>query len=221
MFFKFEKQNSWFVSEKYKTDSKIHFIKKHENLWNEFWNSFHTFLKRITNSVSRKKFKICEIEFVIRFRKVWNGSQKSFHKKNMETSETDFEIRFILFWNGSRISFLKKKIPNGFWNPFCFFLKRITKYVSHNKKEKKYKTDINTQKAQRTWRRNEEEKEVVEIIGGATQTKYVVAVNDIYCSSTLFSPTASYKFISGKMVNLEVLKKTWRCREEAPHKKDH
>jgi len=68
-------------------------IKKHENLWNGFWNLFHTFLKRITNSVSGKKFKICETEFVIRFRKVWNGSQKSFRKKrNMETSKTDFEI---------------------------------------------------------------------------------------------------------------------------------
>jgi len=62
----------------------------------------------------------------------------------MKTYKTDFEIRFILFWNGSRIPFLKKKISNGFWNLFCFFLKRISWYVSHNQNEKeKYKIDIN------------------------------------------------------------------------------
>jgi len=67
---------------------------------------FHTFLKRITNSVSQIFIFFSETEFVIRFRKVWNGSQNPFHK---------FSCFFL--WN-------------GFWDPFHTFLKRITNSVS-------------------------------------------------------------------------------------------
>ena len=86
--------------------------KKYETLWNGFWNPFHTFLKQITYSVCGKKFKICETEFVIRFRKVWNGFQNPFHSK----------IRFIKQRHGN--------LWNGFRNPFHTFLKRITNSIS-------------------------------------------------------------------------------------------
>jgi len=43
---------------KYETDPKIRFIKFHVFFWNGFWDPFHTFLKRITYSVSEKKLKI-------------------------------------------------------------------------------------------------------------------------------------------------------------------
>ena len=88
------------------TGSQNPFKKKHETLWNGFWDTFHTFLKRITYFVFGKKIKICETEFMIRFKKVWNGSQHSFHKTNTWKlmkriskfvpyfSETNFEFRF-------------------------------------------------------------------------------------------------------------------------------
>jgi len=49
---KFQKRNTWSVSEKYETYSKIRFIKFHVFFSNGFWDLFHTFLKRITYSIS-------------------------------------------------------------------------------------------------------------------------------------------------------------------------
>jgi len=91
-------------------------------VWNGFQNLFHKtktwkLMKRISKSVSYfsetdyefhfwKKLKICEREFVICFRKVWNGFQNPFHKtktwklmKRISKSvsyffETDYEFRF-------------------------------------------------------------------------------------------------------------------------------
>jgi len=53
------------------------------------------------------------------------------------------------------------------------------------------------------WRRNKEEKEVVEIIGGATQIRKIRCRNKYHLLLFhLFSPTINYKLIRDKMVNL-------------------
>ena len=97
----------------------------------------------------KKKFKICETEFVIRFRKVWNGFRNLLHKfpclcfmKWILESvsyffEMDYEFRFTNFnfffqkrntWSvsekyetNSKIHFIK----------FHFFFKRILGSVSY------------------------------------------------------------------------------------------
>jgi len=62
-------------------------------------------MKRIPKSISRKKIKICETDFGIRFRNVRNGFRNPFHKKKLkfvkqisesvsEKYETDFKFRF-------------------------------------------------------------------------------------------------------------------------------
>jgi len=120
-----------------------------ESLWNTFWNPYHTILKRIMYSVSRKNWKICETEYEFCFRKVWNGLQNPFQKVSnfflkripnsvSHFSEMEFVFRFTNFkffsWNGIRDSFQKnlKRIPKAVSSSFMFFFrKRILGSVSY------------------------------------------------------------------------------------------
>ena len=99
-----------------------------------------------------------EMNFGIRFKKVWNGFWNPFHKKNnlwnefrnpfqkcmkrisksvsqkkIKICETDFRIRFRNVWNRFRNPFHKKKLWNGLFQ-------KSMKWISNSISEK-YETD--------------------------------------------------------------------------------
>jgi len=114
-----------------------------------------------------KNMKIYETDFGIRFILFWNGLRIPFREKSLkfmkwnswfvsENYETDPKSRFIkktwkllkrisrsvLYFSETNHEFRFwkkiKKYQTDFEIHFAFFLKRITKSVSQNKKEKKY-----------------------------------------------------------------------------------
>jgi len=101
------------VSKKYETDSEIRFTKK----------------------------IICETNFGIRFRNVWNGFQNPFHKKKLKFVKRISESVSEMYETDSEIRFTKKncetdcfrKVWNGFQIPFQKSMKRIPKSVSRKK----------------------------------------------------------------------------------------
>ena len=70
--------------------------KKLETFWNGFCNPFHIFLKRNTYSVSQIFQFFHKMDYVIRFKMVWNGFQNAFHKDSVFFWMWN---QFHTFWN--------------------------------------------------------------------------------------------------------------------------